>query len=158
ESISSLRIPRVAAASALWFRRSRNSACCKKIRTSEPEPRVLFELVGDLFDAGLDAGFVLVAARGSRDPDRADHVLADRNRPRAARGGEAGQVLRAHLRILLQAFFHLARRNAEGARGVGLLEAVLHGVRAGAVAADLDDHLAVAADHGGGHAVTVRGA
>src|SRR5262245_66052409 len=97
-----------------------------------------FELVGDLLDAGLDAGFVLVAAGSAGNADRADHLLADHDRQRAARGGEAGEILRAHLRIFLQPLFHLARRNAEGARREGLLEAVLHGVRPGAVAADLD--------------------
>src|SRR6476659_8553281 len=116
------------------------------------------ELIGDLLDAGLDAGFVLVAAGSAGDTDRADHLLADHDRQRAARGGEAGEILRAHLRLLLQPLFHLARGNAERARREGFLEAVLHGVRSSAVAADLDQHLAVAADDGSRHAVAVRGA
>src|SRR5262245_7913368 len=78
------------------------------------------ELIGDLLDAGLDAGFVLVAAGSAGDADRADHLLADHDRQRAARCGEAGEILRAHLRIFLQPFLHLARRNAERARRVGL--------------------------------------
>src|SRR5215471_6381544 len=104
-----------------------------------------FELIGDLLDAGLDAGFVLVAAGSAGNAGRADHFLADHNRQRAARGGEAGEILRPHLRIFLQPLFHLARGNAECARREGLLEAVLHGVRSSAVAADLDQYLAVAA-------------
>src|SRR5262245_27009850 len=91
------------------------------LRASPPS----LELVGHLVDAGLDAGFVLVAAGSAGDADRADDVLADHDRQRAARGGEAGEILGSHLRILLQPLFHLARRNPEGARGVGLLEAVL---------------------------------
>src|SRR6516164_3481509 len=86
------------------------------------------ELIGDLLDAGLDAGFVLVAAGSAGNAGRADHLLADHDRQHAAGGGEAGEILRAHLRILLQPLFHLARRNAECTRRVGLLEAVLHGV------------------------------
>src|SRR5262245_19694296 len=124
------------------------------LRLSRAAP--LLELVGHLVDADLDAGFVLVAAGSAGDTDRADDLLTDHDRQRAARGGEAGEILRAHLRILLQPLFHLARRNPEGARGVRLLEAVLHGVRTGAVAADLDNHFAVAADDGGRHPIAVR--
>src|SRR5215468_3050729 len=117
-----------------------------------------FELVGDLLDAGLDAGFVLVAAGSPGNADRADHLLADHDRQRAARGGEAGEILRAHLRIFLEPLFHLARRDAERAGGKGLLEAVLHGMRSAAVAAHLDQNFAVAADHGGRDAVALFGA
>ena len=48
-----------------------------------------------------------------------------------------------------------ARGTAQRARGVGLAEAVLHGVRRGVVAADLRDNLAVAADHGHRHGVAI---
>src|SRR5262245_5935354 len=122
------------------------------LRVSPPS----LELVGHLVDAGLDAGFVLVAAGSAGDANRTDDVLADHDRQRTTRGGEAGEILGTHLRILLQPVFHLAGRNPEGARGVSLLEAVLHGVRPGAVATDLNYHFAVAADHGGRHAITVR--
>ena len=67
-----------------------------------------------------------------------------------------GSAPRAVVKPVRNWLFHLARRNAEGAGGEGLLEAVLHGVRSGAVAADLDEHFAVAADDGGRHAITVR--
>src|SRR5262245_5647056 len=114
------------------------------------------ELIGDLVDAGLDAGFVLLAAGSAGDADRTDDVLADRDRQRATRGGKPGEILGTHLRILLQPLFHLARRNPEGARGESLLEAVLHGVRPGAVAADLDDNFSVAADNAGRQQIAVR--
>src|SRR5262245_15502235 len=126
------------------------------LRLSRAAP--LLELVGHLVDADLDAGFVLVAAGSAGDTDRADDLLTDHDRQRAARGSEAGEILRAHLRILLQPLFHLARGNAESARGKGFLEAVLHGVRRGAVTADLHQHFAVASDDGSRHAVAVRAA
>src|SRR5262245_22928282 len=118
--------------------------------------RTSLQVGGDLLEAGLYAGFVLFAARSAGGAGRADHLLADFDRQRAARGGEAGKILRAHLRILLQSLFHVARGDAEGARGKGLLKAVLHGVRSGTVASDLDQHLAVAPDDGGRHAIAIR--
>src|SRR4051812_25100204 len=116
----------------------------------------LFELVGDLVEPRLDAGLVLLAAGSAGDAGRADHVFAGLDRQCAARGGEAGEILRAHLRILLQAVFHLARRDTERARREGLLEAVLHGVRPGPIATDLHDDLAVAPDDRGRHLIAVR--
>src|SRR2546421_12454028 len=40
----------------------------------------LFELIGDLVEAGLGAGLVLVAAGRARYADRADHVFPDLDR------------------------------------------------------------------------------
>src|SRR6478672_4862693 len=115
---------------------SRGCSSLATAQTSAAEPPWAdsLELIGDLLDAGLDAGFVLVAAGSAGDTGRADHFLADHDRQRAAGGGEAGEILRAHLRIFLQPIFHFARGNAEGARREGFLEAVLHGVRSSAVA------------------------
>src|SRR3954467_13731160 len=84
-------------------------------RHGPPRARWLFELVGDLVDAGFDAGLVLLAAGSAGGAGRADHVFADLDRQCAAPGGEAGEILRAHLRILLQPVFHLARRDTERA-------------------------------------------
>src|SRR5215472_6164334 len=113
------------------------------------------EIGGNFFKAGLYAGLVLIAARSAGDAGSANHLVADFDRQRAARGGEAGEILGAHLGILFQSLFHFSRGDAEGARGKGLLEAVLHGMRPGTVAADLDQHLAVAADNGGRDAIAI---
>src|SRR5260221_2035960 len=116
----------------------------------------LFELIRDLLDAGLYAGFVLFAAGSAGDACCADHLVADLDGQRAAPGGEAGEILGTHLGILFQSFFHLARGDAESAGGVGLLEAVLHGMRSGTIATDLNQHLAVATDDRGRYPVAVR--
>ena len=50
----------------------------------------------------------------------------------------------------------IARRRTEGARGISFAETVLGGVRAGVVAADLDDDLAVAADNRRRHRIAIR--
>src|SRR5215831_15883286 len=113
------------------------------------------EIGGNFFKARLYAGFVLIAARSAGDAGSANHLVADFDRQRAARGGEAGEILGAHLGILFQSLFHFSRG---GARGKGLVEAVLHGMRPGTVAADLDQHLAVAADNGGRDAIAICGA
>src|SRR4051812_37885769 len=44
----------------------------------------LVHFVLDLVEAGLHAGFVLLAARRAGDADRADHLIADLDRQRAA--------------------------------------------------------------------------
>src|SRR5437868_5439857 len=48
----------------------------------------LFQPIADLGDAGLGAGFVLVAARCARDGNAADRVLASLDRDAAPSGGE----------------------------------------------------------------------
>src|SRR5438128_7267791 len=96
----------------------------RTIRCARAAASGSLELIGDLLDAGLDAGFVLLAAGSTGGAGGADHLFADLDRQRAASGGEPAEILRPHLRIFLQSFFHLARGNAEGARGIGLLEAV----------------------------------
>src|SRR5262249_2718499 len=116
------------------------------------------EIGGNFFEAGLHAGFVLLAARSAGDAGSADHLVSDLDQQRAAIGGEAGEILGPHLGILFQSLFHFARGNAEGARGIGLLETVLHSMRSGTVAADLDQHLAVAADDGGRDAAAIGSA
>src|SRR5262245_33421763 len=54
--------------------------------------RTSLQVGGDLLEAGLYAGFVLFAARSAGGAGRADHLLADFDRQRAARGGEAGKI------------------------------------------------------------------
>src|SRR5216684_2905718 len=66
-----------------------------------------------------------------------------------------GQMHRAGRRVVLDPLHEFARRDAKSARGVGFLEAVFDRMGPGIVAAQLDDNLAVAADHGGRDAVTL---
>src|SRR5262245_18502658 len=93
-------------------------------KRGEAALRYLLQLVLDLVEAGLDAGFILLATRRAGDAGRADHILADLDRQRATGGGVAGEILRAHRRVLLQPLLHLAGRNAEGAGCERLLPAV----------------------------------
>src|SRR5688572_12135882 len=97
-----------------------------------PMPDALLELILDLVDPGLDAGLVLLAARAARCAGRTDHVVADLDRQRALARDHVRQGDEAELRVVLQPLHEIARGAAEGARGVGLAEAVIHGVRAGA--------------------------
>src|SRR5581483_4494617 len=116
---------------------------------SPPSAQDLLQLIADLIEADLDAGLIFLAAGSTRYGCRADDILADLDRQSAPRGREAGEKLRAHLRIVLQPLFHVARGNPKGARGERLLEGIFHGMGAGAVAADLNHDLADAPhDHG----------
>src|SRR5205807_1841584 len=123
-------------------------------RASQPPARSL-ELVGDLVDAGLRADLVLLAAGRAGDADRADDLLADLDRQRPPSGNHVVEMNREVGGVLLDALDDLARGNAEGARRVGLAQAVLHGVRRGAVAAYRDQNLAAAADHVHGDAMAL---
>src|SRR5260370_36354225 len=51
----------------------------------------LFEVRGNLVDAGLGAGFILVASRRARNPDGADDVVTDLDRQRALGRDDVGQ-------------------------------------------------------------------
>ena len=51
----------------------------------------LFEVRGNLVDAGLGAGFILVAARRAGNPDGADDVVTDLDRQRALGRHDVGQ-------------------------------------------------------------------
>jgi len=62
--------------------------------------RDLFEIARDLVDASLRAGFVLVATRRAGDANRADGVVADRDRQRAACGNDVGEEQLSGDRIL----------------------------------------------------------
>src|SRR4026207_946059 len=103
---------------------ARRRARVRRRAPARDDANASFQLILDLVDAGLHAGLVLLATRRTGRTGSTDHLVADLDRQRAAPGGEAGEVLRAHLRIILQALFHLARGDAEGARGERLLEAV----------------------------------
>src|SRR5260370_2083795 len=116
---------------------------------------VLFELVGDLVEPGLGAGLILVAAGRPRHAGRADDVLADLDRQPAGGGADAGQPERGARRIVLLPLRELARGRAEGAGGERLALTVLDRVRRGIVAAQMDDDLAGAADHGDRDAIAL---
>ena len=59
----------------------------------------LFEVCGHLVDAGLGAGFILVAARCAGNADGTDHVVTDHDRQRALRRGDVGQKERTGVRV-----------------------------------------------------------
>src|SRR5256886_4041135 len=113
----------------------------------------LLQHAGDFVDSGLDASLVLLLARRAGGAGRADGLLADLDRQRALVRDHVVEVDQAELRVGLEPLHHLAGRDAEGARGIGLAKAVLHGVRARAVAAHLGQHFGVAPDHGHGYRV-----
>src|SRR5437868_8137337 len=117
---------------------------------------MLFQLVGDLVEPGLGAGLVLVAAGRARYADRADNVIADLDRQPAGGSADITEPQRETGRVFLLPLAELAGRRAEGARRIGLAEAVLDRVRRGVVAAQLHDDLAGAADDGDGDAVALR--
>jgi hypothetical protein len=53
-------------------------------------PRWSLELIGDLIEAGLDAGLVLFTAGRAGDTGRADHLVADLDRQSPLRRDDAG--------------------------------------------------------------------
>src|SRR5690349_7031322 len=106
----------------------------------------LVELVLDLVDAGLGADLILVAAWGAGDADRADRLLANHDRQRAARGCDIGEEQLSGHRVLPDVLGELAGRDPERARRVGLLPGIFERVDPGGVMAEPDQHFAVAAD------------
>src|SRR5579872_2992385 len=89
----------------------------------------LFQLVGDLVEAGLGADLVLVAAGRAGDADPADHLIADLDRQSALRRDDPVEVYEERRRVGLETLHDLAGRDPEGARGIGLALAVLDRVR-----------------------------
>src|SRR5262245_2589153 len=79
------------------------------------------ELIGDLLDAGLDAGFILVAAGSAGNADRADHLLADHDRQRAARGGKPVR----YCAPICGFFFSRSSISPDGMRNVRAVKAFL---------------------------------
>jgi hypothetical protein len=114
------------------------------------------ELGRNLVDAGFGAGFVLVAARGAGNADGADSVVADHDRQRALGRHEIGEEELPRIGVALDGVGEFARRRARGAGGIGLLHRVFEGRKAGGGIAYRHDHLAFAAEHIGGHVVTLR--
>lgn len=114
------------------------------------------QLILDLIEAGLHAGLVLLAAGRTGDSCCAGNVIADLNWQSASRGGEASEKLRAHLGIVLQAFFHFPRRNLESARGKRLLERIFHGMGPRTVATYLNNDLADATHNHGRNLEALR--
>src|SRR5947209_18440621 len=102
------------------------------------------EQVGDLVDAGLDAGLVLFAARRAGRTDRADRLLTDLDRKCTLVGDDVREMYEPERRVGFQAIDQSARRRAEGACGVSLAKAVLDGVRPSIVAAHLQADCAIA--------------
>src|SRR5712664_4210612 len=70
----------------------------------------LFQRIRHLVDAGLGADLILLAARRSRNTDRADHVVADLDRQGALGGDHVGEVDEGRGRVVLDALDQLARR------------------------------------------------
>src|SRR5690349_1946233 len=101
----------------------------------------LFQLIGDLVEPGLGAGLVLVAAGRARYADRADNVIADLDRQPAGGCADVAEPQRETGRVFLLPLAELARGGAEGARRIGLAEAVFDRVRRGIVAAQLHNDL-----------------
>src|SRR5262252_3095925 len=79
-------------------------------------PAGLLQVRRHLVDAGLGAGFVLVAARRAGDADRADRVLADLDRQAALRRYDVGEMERAGREIALQRLGEFTGRPALRAR------------------------------------------
>jgi hypothetical protein len=71
-----------------------------EIPPHDPTDR-LFELVGDLLDAGLRARLVLLAARRTGDADRADDVVTGLDRQCALGRDDACEVNALGCRIVL---------------------------------------------------------
>src|SRR6266478_4019706 len=82
----------------------------------------LFEIVGDLVDAGLSTNFILVAAWRAGNADGTDRLLSDHDRQRAAGSHDVGEHQLGGGRILADVLGKLAGCNAERARRVGLLQ------------------------------------
>src|SRR6266550_4515005 len=116
-------------------RRCRNKGSGRAKLSRIATPAQSLELVGDLVEAGLRADLVLLSAGRAGDADRADDFLADPDRQRALSGDNVVEMNREIGGVLLDARDDVTRGDAEGARRVGLAQAVLHGVRRGAVAA-----------------------
>src|SRR5258706_2877887 len=81
--------------------------------------RLLFQLRSHLVDAGLGAGFVLVAARRAGNADGADGVIADHDRQRTLRGYEIGEEEIPRIGIALDGVGKFSRRRARSASRIG---------------------------------------
>src|SRR5262249_58083663 len=89
--------------------RSRGSKSATKALAPTRRAEPLFELVGDLVDAGFGAGLVLIAARSAGYADRTDDLLADLDRQGALRRYGVGYMHREICRVLLEAVGDLSR-------------------------------------------------
>src|ERR1700686_1772870 len=101
-----------------------------------------FELIRYLVESGLDAG--LVDARRAGHPGAADDIVTDPNRQPAGNGDDIWQryLLADHRIVACKGLGVFGSRCAEAERRVSLAPGVLHGVRAGVVAAQSHDDLA----------------
>ena len=77
------------------FGRDARATAALRRRHRPARGKRLLQLIRDLVDAGLGAGFVLVAAGRAGDANRADHVVADLDRQRAARRDHVAEAQRA---------------------------------------------------------------
>jgi hypothetical protein len=90
----------------------------------------LFEVGRYLVEAGLYAGFILVAIRGTGNADGPNGFFCDHDRQRTLRRGDVGQAERARRWIVLDVFGKFASGNPLDARCVGFLHGVFKGVSA----------------------------
>jgi len=97
----------------------------------------LVQLVGDPIDTRFHAGFILFAAGGTGCAGSSDNLVTDLDRQRALVGNYIGEVDEPERRIVFQPGDEFARRNAEGARGIGFAETVFGSMGAGVIAANL---------------------
>jgi hypothetical protein len=124
---------------------------CKSVR-SVP----LLQLSGYFVDTGLGAGLILIAARRTGHRDSPDRVFAHHDWQRAPCRNDVGEPQRASEEIAPDILGTSARRLAEGVGRVGFLHGILHGRRAGVVAAGPKQHLPVAPDHMHRYIVALR--
>src|SRR5947208_8852609 len=122
-------------------------------------PRVSFldslQLIFHLVDACHDA--LLVEAGRTGEPDAPDHVVSDLDRHAAVDGDHVRQRrLLAPYGPRRHLLDEIRRGHLEGHRGVCLAAGILHGVRAGVIAAQRDHGVAAAIDHDHGGGVAAR--
>jgi hypothetical protein len=131
-------------------RRDRSAGCSGPPRGGEPgyarAAIALLQLIRHLVDAGLGADLVLLAARCAGHPTapRTSSPTLIGSAPCAATTLES--QMSGRFGLSLSRCTRSLEGPAERARGVGLAEAVLHGVRAGIVAADLEQQFTGASD------------
>src|SRR5258708_4803450 len=95
------RLPRARRRLTRGFETTRGAASeCRAAISTEVG---LFQLIGDLVDAGLGTGLVLVATRRARNPDAAEHIVTDLDRQCALRRDLVSEMERAGGGVALDA-------------------------------------------------------
>src|SRR6476469_2695733 len=132
-------------------RASRTRGRSSRSRRSNPRPVParpnLFQLIRDLGDAGLRAGFVVRPAWGAAHTDAADGFIADLDRKAADRGHDSARGAKPRRnRIVAQPLREILGALAEYSRGIGLALRQLDGVMRRAMVAQRGEHVAAAID------------